>query len=192
MARAVVRGLLAVDDRQATELALSGRRDGWELLIQRHNHRVVLSLLGRGIPIDRAKDLAQEAWTRLIQQQQDGRLARLDLPGLAITQATFLALDAARRDERGPVDDAPAAIDAIAHRGGGVEERLLERERLERALRALALCPPSAQRVFRLFYEDPSIPHAELAAQVGLSVQRVRQILCEVRKALRGALEESP
>jgi DNA-directed RNA polymerase specialized sigma24 family protein len=38
-------------------------------------------------------------------------------------------------------------------------------------------------------YEDPGVPHAEVAVKVGLSVQRVRQILCEVRKTLREALE---
>jgi RNA polymerase sigma-70 factor (ECF subfamily) len=41
-----------------------------------------------------------------------------------------------------------------------------------------------------LIYENPDLPHAEAAAQVGLSVQRVRQILCEVRKRLRAVLSE--
>jgi RNA polymerase sigma-70 factor (ECF subfamily) len=33
------------------------------------------------------------------------------------------------------------------------------------------------------------LSHAEVAKKVGLSLQRVRQILCEVRKELREALE---
>ena len=32
--------------------------------------------------------------------------------------------------------------------------------------------------------------HAEAAARLGLSLQRVRQIVCEVRKKLRDAVEE--
>jgi RNA polymerase sigma-70 factor (ECF subfamily) len=160
------------------------------MLIQRHNHRVVLSLLGNGIALDRAKDLAQEAWTRLMEQQRRGQLDRLQLPGLAITQASFLAKDSRRRELRAVPDDPSAALVELPNPAAGSEERYLTHERLDRALKVLASCPPSSQRVFKLFYEDPSIPHAQLAELVGLSVQRVRQIICEVRRTLRDAIEE--
>ncbi len=52
--------------------------------------------------MDRAKDIAQEAWIRLVEQQRLGRLERLVLPGLAITQASYLAMEAARRDAAAP------------------------------------------------------------------------------------------
>jgi RNA polymerase sigma-70 factor (ECF subfamily) len=44
--------------------------------------------------------------------------------------------------------------------------------------------------VFELVYDHPELGYAEVAAQVGLSVQRVKQIVFEVRKRLRGALAE--
>jgi len=36
--------------------------------------------------------------------------------------------------------------------------------------------------IFQAVYSDPSIPHAETAKRFGLSVQRIRQLLCEIRK----------
>jgi hypothetical protein len=39
---------------------------------------------------------------------------------------------------------------------------------------------------------EEHVPHADLAREEGLSLQRVRQILWEVRVALRAAIEEAP
>src|SRR5262249_31325925 len=105
-----------LDEAGLCEKAMRGERDAWNVLVQRHNHRVVLALLARGVRIDRAKDIAQEAWMRLVEQQRLGRLARLQLPGLAIAQATFLALEAARRehaDRRHHPIDEPAIAAAL-------------------------------------------------------------------------------
>ena len=88
----------AVDEQTLCARALAGEVDAWNALVAKHDHRVVVSLLARGVRIDRAKDLAQEAWMRLVEQQRAGRLTHLQLPGLAIAQAGFLSLEAARRD----------------------------------------------------------------------------------------------
>ena len=42
--------------------------------------------------------------------------------------------------------------------------------------------------VFRSVLESPDAPHRELAEREGLSVQRFRQVLCNVRAKLRAAL----
>ncbi len=181
------------DEALLSRRALGGDRDAWNTLISRHQHRVVVSLLARGVRVDRARELAQETWTRLIQQQQKGLLSELKLPHLALTQAAFLAADEARRARRealqAPVEELPESqhpVDPAA----SAERRLLSEEQLARAREALGQCSTSAQRVFHLACDGQELPHAEVAARVGLSVQRVRQILCEVRKKLRGALEE--
>jgi RNA polymerase sigma-70 factor (ECF subfamily) len=180
----------AADEASLCAAALRGGEDAWNALIQRHNHRVVVTLLARGIPIDRAKDLAQEAWIRLIEQQRAGRLERLVLPGLAITQAAFLAMEDARR-ERGarrhdPIDEVVAAV---VDPRADAEARVLTEERVARAIEVLAGCSPSAREVFRLAYGGEGLSHAEVARRVGLSLQRVRQTLCEVRARLRVAIE---
>jgi hypothetical protein len=83
---------MAIQRADLAAQALAGETGAWNALIQRHNRRVIVSLLARGVPLELALNLAQEAWARLVQQQASGKLTRLDLPGLAVAQARFLAL----------------------------------------------------------------------------------------------------
>jgi RNA polymerase sigma-70 factor (ECF subfamily) len=176
--------------QQLSKEALTGSPLAWEALIRAHNRRVVLSLVAAGAPLARAKELAHEAWARLVEQQRGGRLERLELPGLAIRQARFLWLDELRARGRAEVRERGAALEAAIDPAPTAEERYLSQDQLARVRRALAELPPSSRAIFLLIYNNPEIPHATAAAQVGLSVQRVRQILCEVRKRLREVLED--
>ncbi|MBJ6760917.1 sigma-70 family RNA polymerase sigma factor [Myxococcaceae bacterium JPH2] len=181
------------EDELLAKRALAGERAAWDALIARHDRRVMVSLLSKGVRADRARELVQETWARLILQQQRGLLTELRLPNLALTQATFLAADDARRTRR---ESLSGSVDELAERqhpvdpAASAEKRLLSEEQLSRAHAALAEMSPSARNVFLLACDGQELPHAEVAARVGLSTQRVRQILCEVRKRLRAALEE--
>jgi DNA-directed RNA polymerase specialized sigma24 family protein len=166
--------------------ALSGDPAAWSVLIARHQHKVLVAILARGIPLERARELAQETWLRLMEQQRAGRLAALTLPGLAIVQAGFLVANEGRHRAGG---GAPA-LTAEPVYPQSAEESVIGRERLARVERALAECPAGARRVFELVYDQPELGYAEVATRVGLSVQRVKQIVFEVRKRLRGALRE--
>lgn len=157
--------------------------EAWARAVDRHGRRVVVHLLAMGVELEAAREIAQRAWARIFEQHAEGRLERLELPGVVIKQARFFALDARRRRT-----DVPAAVMPIVDRDP--EQQLLEREQLHTAALAIEKCSPRAQCVFRMAYDDPSRPHADIAAEVGLSVQRVRQILCEVRRAVRDALED--
>ena len=183
---------LAARRRTPESRALAGERAAWDELFSRYNRKVVVALLARGVRVDVAKELAQDAWLRLIEKQRAGRLDRLKVPGLVVSQALLIARDrgrsAAANAAHISLDDAGTGIEDPAR----LEDRVLSRDRLARADQLLATCSPSARRVFELIYEQPGIGHAEVATQVGLSVQRVRQILCEVRKRLRAVVEESP
>src|SRR5688572_14936753 len=92
--------LLSLPESELCQRALDSSVDAWNALIQRHNRRVVVALLARCLRIDQAKDIAQETWLRLIEQQRAGKLPTLTLPGLALAQATFIACDAARKTAR--------------------------------------------------------------------------------------------
>jgi DNA-directed RNA polymerase specialized sigma24 family protein len=182
--------LPGVDDPAHDELvraALAGEPRGWAGLIERHNHRVVVSLLGRGLTIDRARELAQETWLRLMERHRAGRLETLVLPGLAVVQAGFLAAN----ERRAPVPGG-AVDESFAAPGGTAEERAIDRQQLDRVSEALRACPPSARRVFEFVYEHPELTYPEVAARLGLSNQRVKQIVCEVRRRLRDSLGEEP
>lgn len=168
-------------------LARGGDRSAWSELIARHNRRVVLALLGAGILPSQARDLAQEAWLRLIRQADARKIDVLTLPGLVIRQAFFIARSEQKRGGAGAaalVAALPAAVTVES-----VEGRYFALEQLKRAQVRLDELPKSARAVFGLLYADPHLSHAEIAARLGLSVQRVRQIICEVRKVLRADLE---
>jgi RNA polymerase sigma-70 factor (ECF subfamily) len=182
---------------ELSEFALAGHAPAWDELVRRHTHRVVVSLLARGEPLEAAEDLAQETWVRLVQQQRAGRLATLQLPGLALAQAHWLAREAGRTRARrealmagGPPIDVGLEDSADPRPAADPERVAMGHERLEKLRHELARCPARAQGVFRAIYSERAPAHAEVARELGLSVQRVRQILCEVRARLRAAVGE--
>ena len=128
-------------------------------------------------------------WTRLIEQHAKGALAELDFPGLAIRQARFLALNSHQRD-RTELRVLAAVPEAAPQ--PGVDRVVDSRRELERVLDALATCSPTAKQIFRLVYATPDGSAARAAQEVGLSLQRVRQILCETRSHIRRTLEAAP
>jgi RNA polymerase sigma factor (sigma-70 family) len=174
--------------RSPEDQALAGVRAAWELLIRRHDRAVVVALLARGFSLDAAREVTQDAWARLIEQSRRGALTQLVLPALAIRQALFLALDARRRQAGAPEELEAAATTPAPH--ATAEERLVHKQQLERALAGLRGCSPSAQAIFLLAFQEGGLSHGEIASRVGLSLQRVRQTLCEVRRRLRAALVE--
>jgi RNA polymerase sigma-70 factor (ECF subfamily) len=160
----------------------------WDDAIRQHDRRVYLSVLALGLPPDRAREVTQQTWTRLMEQYAQGKLDQLELPGLAIRQARFLALNEYQRSRTelrvlAAVPE-PAAPDP--------ERALASRQELAQVLAALATCSPTARKVFRLVYATPGGNAASAAQAVGLSLQRVRQILCETRSHIRKQMEVAP
>jgi RNA polymerase sigma factor (sigma-70 family) len=173
------------DERPAPALS----REAWDATVREHNHRVVLSLLGLGLSPDRAQELAQNTWFTLFEKHGAGTLDQLRFPGLAITQARFLALDALRKDRT--ARRRLESIDTKLRDDHATPEQItLGREQLARAIRELADLHPSAQQVFRLAYGE-NLSHSVIAERLGLSLQRVRQIVCETRRRLRASLEQT-
>jgi RNA polymerase sigma factor (sigma-70 family) len=162
--------------------ALGGEKAAWNELIALHRHRVLVALLADGLSLSAADEVCQETWSRLWAQQQRGALERLELPGLAVTQARFLARDRFRQEKVRALRPEPEAQTTE------VESAIISRQQLERVSAALARCTAHQQRIFLLAQQD-GLPHAEIASQVGLSLQRVRQIIFEVRTKLRAELE---
>src|SRR5438874_1831842 len=121
----------------------------WNALVKRHERAVLLALLSWGVRIDRARDLAQETWMRLYANWQRGKLDRLELPGLALTQARFLAVnDRARGREM-------ASLEAMHEPAVGqpsAEERLVSAQVLARARDEVARLTPAARHVFETVY----------------------------------------
>ena len=177
--------------------ALEGQSSAWDEIVRRHSHRVLLALLARGVSWDAAHDLVQEVWLRLVRQQRAGRLQSLSLPGLAIAQAGWLAREAGRTKRRHETimsgrAAAAVTVDDVDHDPeADPEEQAIRRERLDRIREELEVCPPRARQIFLAVYGPEGRSHAEAARDFGLSVQRVRQAVCEVRARVRTALRET-
>ena len=174
----------ALDDDGGMLTTPASSREIWDGLIRQHDRKVVLSLIALGIDRERARDLAQATWVRLYEQHQDGKLASLELPGLAIRQARFLAIDSFRHTELQRRTLAMARVE-ISEDG---EHQLLTRDQLRRALEALGACSATAQQLFRLLYTPPPMTCAAAAREVGLSAERARHVVCEARKLIRQAI----
>ncbi len=166
--------------------ALQGDRAAWEQLIAQHSRRVHVTLLAAGLSMDDAKDLTQDVWARLWSQIRTGALRVLQLPGIAVTQAQFMAKDLLRRRRTVQFrDDTNLAEADLRADETPVDSALSSAQTLARVRQALEQLPASQRLVFELAIED-GVPHAEIASRVGLSTQRVRQIIWEVRVRLRG------
>jgi len=161
----------------------------WDDAIRRHDRRVYLSVLALGLTPDRAREVCQAAWTRLIEQHAKGALEELELPGLAIRQARFLAFNELKRSR---VEARVLAAVPEPAQPPDVERIASGRQEVERVLAALATCPATARKVFGIVYATPGGTCAIAASQMGLSLQRVRQILCETRAHIRRAMEVTP
>jgi RNA polymerase sigma-70 factor (ECF subfamily) len=167
------------------ERARAGEREAWASLVERWRHRVVVALMAEGFGIEGARDLAQEAWAAIWDKHQRGELERLELPGLVIAHARLQAMDERRRARRSLSDGTERPPVPTA------EPRLMAAQTLRRVEAVLGQRSAQQQRIFRRAVEE-HVPHADLAREEGLSLQRVRQILWEVRVALRAAIEEAP
>lgn len=174
-------------DAELCERAARGDRDAWSSLVAKHQRRVLVALLGMGLGIDDARDVSQDAWARVWAQHGAGALASLSFPGIVITQAHFLARDLLRRRLASPTQGAEKA-DAVSP-VPPADAVLASSQALLRVQRALEQVPASKREIFRLA-TDENVPHADVAERVGLSTQRVKQIVWEVRVVLRAALEE--
>jgi RNA polymerase sigma-70 factor (ECF subfamily) len=159
----------------------------WSSYAALYGRRVWLAIVALGVAPDRAHDVAQEVWMKLMKQAEQGALPTVEMPGLALAQARFAALDELRRVKAAAASNASEAQSLPDERDP--QRIAIAREGVERARAALVRCSAREEEVFRLAFVD-SLPHAAIADRVGLSVQRVRQILCEVRKRLKAELED--
>src|SRR6185295_12899033 len=83
-------------------------------------------------------------------------------------------------------------VDDVDHDPGvDPEEQAIRRERLDRIREVLEVCPPRARQIFLAVYGPEGRSHAEVSREFGLSVQRVRQAVCEVRARVRTALGQT-
>ncbi len=160
----------------------------WDDAMQKYGRRVVVSLIAKGALPERAKELAQDAWFRVIQNHRQGRLSEVKLPGVVIKQAAFLWQDDRRRSCARYTHESVDGTTRHHRDERELEQQAAARHQLRKVGEIIARAHPNARRVFEMMYDGEARGAAEIAQSLGLSVQRVRQIACELRKTLRSEL----
>ncbi len=162
--------------------ARAGNRDAWNRLALHYSRRVVVALLADGLPLDVAQELAQQAWSFIWTKHHNGTLSDLQIPGLIIAQARFFAKDRHRHNVKQSQALWPDAESSAAPDRQVIHAQVLQRVQTELQKRSLV-----QQRIFLAAIVDVRA-HEDIARAESLSIQRVRQIIWEVRQSLRASL----
>ena len=158
----------AVDERALCARCLAGDTVAWNALIARRRPSR-RRLAPRARRADRPGEGHRARGVDAPRRAAARRAAHAPAaPGLAVAQAAFLSLEAARRDG---ARAASRQLDGEAGRiatkwcdpAADAETRLLTSERVERAEQVLATFAPNARDVFRLTYGGDGLSHADVA-----------------------------
>jgi RNA polymerase sigma factor (sigma-70 family) len=147
-------------------------------LFREHNRLLVRYLTIRLRSEQEAKEVAQEAYARLLQLPQPG--APDLLRAYLFKTATNLAIDRLRhRMVRRRTEEQPALLgefSAIPDGLGDPAEQLLAREQTEQLLGYLQELPTKCQRVFDL-HRLEGVPQHAVATRLGFSERMVRRYI---------------
>jgi RNA polymerase sigma factor (sigma-70 family) len=142
----------------------SGDRLAWKELVDRY-HRLVWSVI-RGFRFDAAtsEDVFQTVWQRLMENCDRIRDPER-LPGWLATTARNESLKVVRDRKRHVPSE--FEYDVADPTAVGFDERLVEGEVQQAALRAFAKLPADAQELLRYFCADPPIDYQTISEMVG-------------------------
>jgi RNA polymerase sigma-70 factor (ECF subfamily) len=145
-------------------------------LFREHNHMLVGYLTARLRSEQEAKEVAQEAYVRLLQLQEPGTPSLLRAYLFKI--ATNLAIDRLRhRGVRHRAEEQPELFEDLTISRSELDDpakQLLVREQAEQLLGYLQELPIKCQRVFNL-HRLEGVPQHEVAVRLGFSARMVRR-----------------
>jgi RNA polymerase sigma factor (sigma-70 family) len=154
---------------QLVAAALQGDHTSWNRLVDRYTPLLLSVIRRHRLQGDDAEDVVQTVWLRLVEKLEGIREPEA-LPGWIITTARneCLHLIKARRfvsptdlEDRGwPEGTGPSAVDSD----------LLEVERHEALLMALAELPERQRALLLLLIEDPPLSYEEIGRRLGVPV----------------------
>jgi RNA polymerase sigma factor (sigma-70 family) len=160
------------DENPVSELvaaALRGDPTSWNRLVDRYTPLLLSVVRRHRLQGDDAEDVVQTVWLRLVEKLGSIREPEA-LPGWILTTARNECLHLIKAgkvvsptdlEDRGWPDGAgPAAID----------RELLEEERHEALLMALAALPEQQRELLLLLIEDPPLSYEEIGNRLGVPV----------------------
>jgi RNA polymerase sigma-70 factor, ECF subfamily len=176
-----------------------GEVGAFERLLRRHRGPLFTFLLRMLGDRERAEDLAQETFLRIVKGAA-GWEQRAKFKTWLYTIARNLCVDQSRRDRfrkadsldaRAPGDgaeDGPALVEQIAG-AGAAPDRAAESARLRPVLARALLSLPEEQREVFVLREQAGVPFKEIAAMLGVNENTVKSRMRYALEGLRKQLE---
>jgi RNA polymerase sigma-70 factor (ECF subfamily) len=158
-------------------------------LFRRHGADLLRFLRRRVDCPEAAADIAQESFARLLRAAPSGELA--DPRAYLFTAAANLALDHRRHQRVSRVaDDSDAALAALPDSAPSPETIAADRERLARAMAAMAELPERTRIAFEM-HRLGGMTQTEIARELGVSVTVVWRMIHAAYAHLRDRLREA-
>src|SRR5947209_19405029 len=177
------------NDTQLVKECLAGNEEAWSLLIEKYKALIYSIPVKYGLPPQEAADVFQATCTELLVRLPELREPRA-LPKWLMQVAHHESYRWKRYSQRvvsrdGETDLAEPATPAIA-------DNLVQQTQEEQMLReAMAMLTPQCRRLVELlFFETPSRPYTEVAAELGLAVGTIGFTRQKCLERLRAQLEQ--
>ena len=151
--------------------AVAGEASAWHELVARYAPLLLSVVRRHRLRDDDAEDVVQTVWLRLVEHLGELREPAA-LPGWILTTARNECLRVIRARRVMP------SSDPFGHRGAAGTEvgepapdtPMLEAERHDALLAAMAELPERQRSLLALLIEDPPVPYEEISARLGIPV----------------------
>ncbi len=183
-------------DTRLIRECLEGNERAWSALIDKYKNLIYSVPIRWGFPQADASDIFQSVVADLLGELANLRAADA-MAGWLVKVATHKCIKWRREQMRHAGSDGQEPDPAAGVHGESPED-LLDESRREQILReAIYVASPQCRQLIRmLFYESPTRPYAEVAAQLGIAESSIgftrRKCLERLRKHLEGAGFASP
>jgi RNA polymerase sigma factor (sigma-70 family) len=159
------------DASTVTALALAARKGdqgAWKSLVDRYTPLVAAVILGFRLQRSDAEDVVQTVWLRLVEHLGDLREPRA-LPKWLVTTTRNECLRVVRAAQRlKPFDPTQAPTQVDRADGTEVDDHLLDVERHQVLLAAIAGLPDHQRDLLLLLMADPPVPYSEITERLGV------------------------
>src|SRR5437588_5557151 len=177
------------NDTQLVKECLAGNEEAWSLLIEKYKALIYSIPVKYGLPPQEAADVFQATCTELLVRLPELREPRA-LPKWLMQVAHHESYRWKRQNQRTVSRDAEADLPEPAT--PAIAESLFQQTQEEQMLReAMAVLTPQCRRLVELlFFETPSRPYTEVAAELGLAVGSIGFTRQKCLERLRVQLDE--
>jgi RNA polymerase sigma factor (sigma-70 family) len=179
----------AWNDTRLVKACLSGDEEAWSLLIDKYKALIYSIPVKYGLSRQEAADVFQATCTELLVRLPDLREPRA-LPKWLMQVAHHESLRWKRQGQRVVSRDAETDLPEPAT--PAIADSLVQQTQEEQMLReAMAMLTPQCRRLVELlFFETPSRPYTEVAAELGLAVGSIGFTRQKCLERLRGQLKQ--